>query len=211
MKCLLLFLFIALGTSTFSQTKSKPKSGTADAKCNIQIKGIVFDNCSKTSDIAFGEFQGSDTDVQKMKPNAKGEFTASYWIRKPGLFFCRIGSATQCYLVSPKEKMYKIGLSCNKKELELVQVFSSTENKAYLEFMSLRKGLVADFENYNNKNINDTIISNELSAKLRNYQKKSTVLAKKYVNLYVGNQLVSGLNFQIYKRKRFSTKQSFVG
>ncbi len=191
MKNLLLFVLIAIGPIALSQTKSKPKSKTADTKFNIQIQGIVLDNCSKKSDIAFGEFHGSDAEVQKMKPNAKGEFTASYWIREPGLFFYRVGSVAQYFLVSPKEKMYKIGLSCNKNELEPLQVFSSTENKAYQEFMSLRKGLTADFENYYNKNLKDTIIFKEFSAKLHDYQKKSAVLAKKYTNSYVANRLVS--------------------
>lgn len=191
MKNLLLFLFIAFGPIASSQTKSKPKAGAKDTKFNIQIQGIVLDNCSKSSDIAFGEFHGSNSEVQKMKPNAKGEFTASYWIREPGLFFYRIGGTTQYFLVSPKEKMYKIGLSCNKNELEPLQVFSSTENKVYQEFMSLRKGLNADLEHYNDKNLNDTIIYKEFSTQLRDYQKKSAGLAKKYANSYVANRLVA--------------------
>jgi thiol-disulfide isomerase/thioredoxin len=191
LKNFLLFLFIAFVPFAFSQTKPKQKSGAKDTKFNIQIQGIVLDNCSKTSDIAFGEFHGSDTEIQKMKPNAKGEFTASYWIREPGLFFYRIGSATQYFLVSPREKIYKVGLSCNKNELEPLQVFSSSENKAYQEFMSLRKGLSADLENYSVKNLNDTLIFKEFSDELRDYQKKSAALAKKYDNSYAANRLVS--------------------
>ena len=191
MKNFLLFLFIAFGPLAFSQTKSKQKSGAKETKFNIQIQGIVLDNCSKLSDIAFGEFHGSDTEVQKMKPNAKGEFTASYWLKEPGLFFFRKGSVPQYFLVSPKEKMYKIGLSCNKNELEPLQVFSSTENKAYQEFMSLRKGLTADFDNFSGKNLNDTLIFNEFSGKLSDYQKKCASLAKKYINSYVANRLVA--------------------
>ncbi len=191
MKNFLLFLFIVVGPFAFSQTKPKPKAKTSDTKFNIQIQGIVLDNCSKTSDIAFGEFHGSDAEVQKMKPNAKGEFTASYWLKEPGLFFFRKGSVAQYFLVSPKEKMYKIGLSCSKNELEPLQVFSSSENKAYQEFMSLRKGLTADFENFNGKNLNDTLIFKEFSGKLRDYQKKSASLAKKYTNSYVANRLVT--------------------
>lgn len=191
MKNLLLFLFIAFGPISFSQTKSKPKSGAKDTKFNIQIQGLVLDNCSKKSEIAFGEFHGSDAEVQKMKPNTKGEFTASYWLKEPGLFFYRIGTFTQYFLVSPKEKMYKIGLSCNKNELEPLQVFSSGENKAYYEFMSLRKELTADLENFNVKNLNDTIIFKQFSAKLRDYQNKASSLAKKYPNSYVANRLVA--------------------
>lgn len=191
MKNLLLFLFIAFGPIASSQIKSKPKSKTAVTKFNIQIQGIVLDNCSKTPDIAFGEFHGSDAEVQRMKPNAKGEFTASYWIKEPGLFSYRIGGTTQYFLVSPKEKFYKIGLSCNKNELEPLQVFSSTENKSYQEFMSIRKGLNADLENFNNKYLNDTLIFKEFSGKLRDYQKKCASLAKKYPNSYVVNRLVT--------------------
>ena len=191
MKNFLLFLFIAFGALAFSQTKSKQKFGAKETKFNIQVQGIVLDNCSKTSDIAFGEFHGSDSEVQKMKPNAKGEFTASYWLKEPGLFFFRKGSVPQYFLVSPKEKMYKIGLSCNKNELEPLQVFSSTENKAYQEFMSLRKGLIADFENFRGKNLNDTLIFKEFSGKLSDYQKKCASLAKKYINSYVANRLVA--------------------
>ena len=191
MKNFLLLLFIAFGPLAFSQTKSKQKSGAKETKFNIQIQGIVLDNCSKLSDIAFGEFHGSDTEVQKMKPNAKGEFTASYWLKEPGLFFFRKGSVPQYFLVSPKEKLYKIGLSCNKNELEPLQVFSSTENKAYQEFMSLRKGLTADFDNFSGKNLNDTLIFKEFSGKLSDYQKKCASLAKKYINSYVANRLVA--------------------
>ncbi len=191
MKNFLLFLFIAFGPFAFSQTKSKQKSGAKETKFNIQIQGIVLDNCSKKSDIAFGEFHGSDAEVQKMKPNAKGEFTASYWIREPGLFFYRVGSVAQYFLVSPREKIYKVGLSCNKNELEPLQVFSSTENKAYQEFMSITKGLSADLENYNVKNLNDTLIFKEFSAKLRDYQNKAASLAKKYTSSYVANRLVA--------------------
>ena len=191
MKNFLLFLFIAFVPFAFSQTKPKQKSGAKDTKFNIQIQGIVLDNCSKTSDIAFGEFHGSDAEIQKMKPNAKGEFTASYWLKEPGLFFFRKGNVSQYFLVSQKEKMYKIGLSCNKNELEPLQVFSSTENKAYQEFMSLRKGLTADFENFNGKNLNDTLIFKEFSGKLRDYQRKAASLTKKYTNSYVANRLVA--------------------
>ena len=189
MKNLLLFLLLAIGPIALSQTKSKSK--TADTKFNIQILGIVLDNCSAKSDIAFGEFHGSDAEVQKMKPNAKGEFTASYWISEPGLFFYKIGSVAQYFIVSPKEKMYKIGLSCNKNELEPLQVFNSTENKAYQEFVNLNTLLTADFENYRAKNLNDTLIFKEFASKLRDYQKKSAALAKKYTNSYVANRLVS--------------------
>jgi len=126
-----------------------------------------------------------------MKTNAKGEFTASYWLKEPGLFFFRKGSVPQYFLVSPKEKMYKIGLSCNKNELEPLQVFSSTENKAYQEFMSLRKGLTADFDNFSGKNLNDTLVFKEFSGKLSDYQKKCASLAKKYINSYVANRLVA--------------------
>ncbi len=189
LKNLLLFLFIVVGPFAFSQTKPKPKAKTADTKFNIQIQGIVLDNCSKTSDIAFGEFHGSNAEVQRMKANAKGEFTASYWIREPGLFFFRNGSVAQYFLVSPKEKIYKVGLSCNKNELEPLQVFNSTENKAYQEFMSLREGLSADLENFNGKNLNDTLIFKEFSARLRDYQKKAAALAKKHPNSYVANRL----------------------
>jgi thiol-disulfide isomerase/thioredoxin len=191
LKNFLLFLFIAFVPFAFSQIKPKQKSGAKDTKFNIQIQGIVLDNCSKTSDIAFGEFHGSDAEIQKMKPNAKEEFTASYWLKEPGLFFFRKGSVSQYFLVSQKEKMYKIGLSCNKNELEPLQVFSSTENKAYQEFMSLRKGLTADFENFNGKNLNDTLIFKEFSGKLRDYQRKAASLAKKYPNSYVANRLVA--------------------
>ena len=83
-----------------------------------------------------------------MNPNAKGEFTASYWLKEPGLFFYRIGSVTQYFLISPREKIYKIGLSCNKNALEPLQVFNSTENKAYQEFVYLNTSLTADLENY---------------------------------------------------------------
>ena len=182
---------MALGPFAVSQTKTKTKSKIADTKFNIQIQGIVLDNCSKKSDIAFGEFHGSDTEVQKMKPNTKGEFTGTYWLKEPGLFFLKIGTITQYFVVSPKEKIYKIGLSCNKNELEPLQVFSSTENKAYQEFMSLRKGLSTDFENFNVKNLNDSIVFKEFSAKLRDYQKKSATLAMKYANSYAANRLVA--------------------
>lgn len=191
MKNFLLFLFIVVGPFSFSQTKPKPKAKTSDTKFNIQIQGIVLDNCSKTPDIAFGEFHGSDAEVQKMNPNAKGEFTASYWLKEPGLFFFRKGSVAQYFLISPREKIYKVGLSCNKNDLEPLQVFSSNENKAFQEFMSITKGLSADLENYNVKNLNDTIVFKEFSAKLRDYQKKSASLAKKYTNSYVANRLVA--------------------
>ncbi len=191
MKNLLLFLLLAIGPIALSQTKSKPKSKTADSKFNIQIQGLVLDNCSKKSDIAFGEFHGSDAEVQKMNPNAKGEFTASYWLKEPGLFFYRIGSVTQYFLISPREKIYKIGLSCNKNALEPLQVFNSTENKAYQEFVYLNTSLTADLENYRDKNLKDTLVFKEFSGKLRDYQKKSAALAKKYTNSYVANRLVS--------------------
>jgi len=190
LKNLLLFLLLAIGPIALSQTKTKTKSKTADTKFNIQIQGIVLDNCSKKSDIAFGEFHGSDAEVQKMNPNTKGEFTASYWLKEPGLFFYRIGSVTQYFLVSPREKIYKIGLSCNSKALEPLQIFNSTENKAYQEFVNLNTLLTADFENYRAKNLNDTLIFKEFSSKLRDYQKKSSALAKKYANSYVANRLV---------------------
>lgn len=191
LKNLILLLIIVCSQFSLSQTKLKPKQKATDAKFNIQIQGIVLDNCSKTSDIAFGEFHGTDAEVEKIKPNAKGEFMASYWIREPGLFFFRKGNVAQYFLVSPKEKIYKIGLSCSKNELEPVQVFSSLENKAYQEFMSLRKGITSDFENYRDRNLNDTVIFKEFSIKVRDYQKKSAVLAKKYLNSYVSSRLVS--------------------
>jgi thiol-disulfide isomerase/thioredoxin len=186
-----LFLFLIIAYTPFALSQTKTKSKIVDTKFNIQIQGIVLDNCLKKSEVAFGEFHGSDAEVQKMNPNARGEFTASYWLKEPGLFFYRIGSTTQYFLVSPREKIYKIGLSCNKNSLEPLQVFNSTENKAYQEFVSLNISLTADLENYRAKNLKDTLIFKEFSGKLRDYQKKSAALAKKHTNSYVANRLVS--------------------
>lgn len=191
LKNLLLSLIIACGPHAFSQTKSKPKSKVVNPKFRVEIQGIVLDNCSKASDLIFGEFHGTEAQVEKIKPNAKGEFTASYWLTEPGLFFYKTGNVGQYFLATPKEKSYKIGLSCNNKTLEPLQVFNSTENKAYQEFVNLNTLLTADFENYRAKNLNDTLIFKEFSGKLREYQKKSAALAKKYLNSYVATRLVS--------------------
>jgi thioredoxin-related protein len=190
LKSLVIFFFLVCSSFTFSQTKSKPKSSAADSKFSIQIQGLMLDNCTKSSDLAFGEFHGTDTEVQKMNPNVRGEFTASYWLKEPGLFFFRKGSVTQYFLVNPKEKIYKIGLSCNNNGLEPLQVFNSTENKAYQEFMDLRKELTTELENYKDKNLNGTLLFKEFSTKIRDYQKKAAVLTKKYTNSYVATHLV---------------------
>lgn len=190
MRFLLLFLLVTVSPFVSSQTKKKSKSPIKNTKFNIQIQGIIFEDCAKPLEVAFGEYHGSDAEVEKVKPNAKGEFISTYWMKEPGLFFYRIGGSTQYFLITPKEKIYKLGLSCNKRDLEPITVFSSAENKAYQEFVELNKLLTSEFENYRGKNLNDTLIYKEFREKIKDYQKKSAGLAKKYLNSYVAGRLL---------------------
>ena len=142
MKNLILFFFIAFGAFAFSQTKTKQKTAAADYKFNFQIQGKVLDNCYTSSNLTFGVFNGSDTEVETIKTNANGEFIAGFWLREPGLVYFKKGSNTQYFMVNPKERTYKIYLSCNNNDLNPLHLENSKENKAYQSFINLRKKTV---------------------------------------------------------------------
>lgn len=190
MNKLLFFCCISIATLSVAQTKSKSKNSSKESRFAIEIQGMVLDNCGKSTDLVFGDFHGTDTEVQKLRSDAAGTFRAKYWIKEPGLFFFRKGSSTQYFLVTPKEKVYKLGLSCSNNALDVLQVFNSSENKAYQEFVVLRKRLISEFENYRGKNLNDTVVFKEFSLKIRDYQKETAFLAKKYQNTYTANKLI---------------------
>lgn len=190
MKNLILFFFIAFGALAFSQTKPKQKTVAADYKFNFQIQGKVLDNCNTSSNLTFGVFNGSDTEVETIKTNANGEFLAGFWLREPGLVYFKKGSNTQYFMVNPKERTYKIYLSCNNNELNPLHIENSKENKAYQDFVNLRKKLSTDLEEYSTKNLNDTTVFKEFCIKLRDFQKKSIGFAKQYPQTYAANNLV---------------------
>lgn len=143
------------------------------------------------SDVSFGDFHGSDTEVQKMNVDAKGEFRAAFWLKEPGLVYLKKGNNTQYFMVSPKEKIYKVNLSCTNNALNPLQIDHSPENKAYQDFINLRKKCNSDLENYRSKNLDDTAIFQEFSNQWSEYQKNSAMLVKKNPQTYVAKTLVT--------------------
>lgn len=189
MKNIIFFFVLVFGLSTMAQVKKKGKPVKSE-RFSVEIQGKVLDNCLPMSDLSFGEFHGTDAEVERLKVNARGEFVARYWLSEPGLFFLRKGGSTQYFLATPKEKVYKIGLSCTGKTLDPLQVFYSSENKAYIDFIEARKKVNGDFEDYRGKDLNDTLIFKECKSKLLEYQSALTQLVKKHPNTYVAQRLV---------------------
>ena len=182
MKKLLLLFFIASGFSAVSQTKPKPKPPVNGF--GIQITARILDDCKKLSDLSFGEFHGTDSDVQNVTLNAKGEFAARYWLKEPGLFYFRKGGHTEYFMVSAKQELYKIDLSCTNDALNPLQIMSSPENKSYKAFSMLRKNLNTDLESYSKKSLDDVAAFEEFTNRIRNYQKALNLLMKQNPQSY---------------------------
>ncbi|NHM05958.1 TlpA family protein disulfide reductase [Flavobacterium sp. CYK-4] len=194
MKKLLLLFVVLCSLSVFSQGKpktAKPKAKPNDAAFRIQILGKLLEECPKPPDVTFGDFHGSDTDVQAMNVNAKGEFSASYMLKEPGLFYFKKGGYTEYFMVSPKETLYKIELGCSKNVLAPVKVIGSTENKAYQQYLALREQLNKDLEVYKDKDLSEDLLFQGFANQWRDYQKNLVQFIKQYPQTYTARQIAS--------------------
>ena len=156
MKNLLLLFFIASSFCASSQ-KKKTKLKPVSAKFSIQIQGRLEGSCNKSTSLLFGEFHGSDHDLQSIDVNENGEFTATFLLAEPGVVYIKKGMYSQYFIVSAKEKTYKMELNCSNDMLNRLQINNSAENKAYQDFLNLRKKLTADIEMYRTKKLSCTL------------------------------------------------------
>lgn len=194
MKKLLLLFVVLSSLSVFAQGKSKtakPKAKPAEAAFRIQILGKLLENCPKPPDVTFGDFHGSDTDVQAMNVNAKGEFSASYMLREPGLFYFKKGGHTEYFMVSPKETLYQIELHCDNYILAPLKVLNSVENKAYQQYTTLRQKLNTDLQTYKDKDLSEELLFQGFANQWRDYQIALAQLIKQYPQTYTARQIAS--------------------
>lgn len=189
MKNLLLLFFIIPSLSTYSQKKNtKPKP--VNTQFSIEISGKLLDNCRKSSDLYFGEFHGADHDVQAIKVNDKGAFTAKFSLKEPGLVYIKKGMYVKYFLVTAKEKTYNLTLTCSNDALSLLKIDNSPENKAYEDFLSLHKKFTTNSESYRTKNLDDVLVFEEFKKVVRDYQIELANLAKQNPQTYTANYLV---------------------
>ena len=189
MKNLLLLFFIISSLSASSQKKNT-KSKPVNTQFNIEISGKLLDNCRKSIDLYFGEFHGADHDVQAIKVNDKGEFTAKFSLKEPGLVYIKKGMYVKYFLVTAKEKAYHLTLTCSNDALSLLKIDNSSENKAYEDFLSLHKKFTTNTESYRTKNLDDAVVFEEFTKVLLDYQNELTILAKQNPSTYTANHLV---------------------
>ncbi len=191
LKNLLLLFFIAFGLGASAQKKSKPKAKPVSGAFSIQIQGKLADNCHQSPGLFFGEFNGSENDTKAINVNANGEFTAKFAVKEPGLVYIKKGSSTQYFIVTAKEKQYKIALSCNNDVLNALEINNSKENKTYQDFLTLRKSFIGNIDGFRAKNLDDALVFQEFTQQLREYQKGTMLLAKQNPQTYTAAQLIA--------------------
>lgn len=188
MKKLLLVLLIVSGFSISAQPK-KSKSKPVNTSYSIQISGTLLGDCRKPADLYFGEFHGSERDVQAIKTDANGAFTTKILLKEPGLVYLKKGLYSQYFIVTPKEKTYKIDLTCGNDILNASQVYNSPENKAYQEYLNLHKKFSDDLQGFRTKDLEDAAVFQEFAKLIRDYQNELTDLTKQNSQTYMASFL----------------------
>ncbi|WP_309640088.1 thioredoxin-like domain-containing protein [Flavobacterium sp.] len=188
LKNLLALFFITSSLCASSQTKkSKPKA--ANTSFDIQISGKLLNDCHKPVDLYFGGFHGAEHDVKAINANANGEFKAKFSLKEPGLVYIKKGMFSQYFIATASEKTYQLDLTCSNDALNSIQVNNSKENKAYQDFLNLRKKFSTDIDSFRTKNLDDVAVFQEFAKHLHDYQTGLTLLAKQNPQTYAANHL----------------------